>query len=356
MNYNALSYVWGDSSSSVTITCDGHPFEITRNLYEVLSQLKKKGNHELLWVDAICINQSDDDEKTAQVRLMRTIYSGAALVIIWLGPELANDRVGFDLLSKLHGVLGKPEYDDSFGSEYLDLEALGLPALRDEAWGLAVKILSRPWFSRIWVIQEYVVARHSVFLCGDIEMEPHLLLEAAGNISRYPSLRNAFGLHDSTSSLGSYVNAVALYGLCSTLEIYGNRRLLELLWTTCRYEFTKPCDRIFAILALTDDISYDFINYRKDHHQVLIDLAVFMLETPELLPNNIDLLSFVGLRGQKSDLPSWVPDWTSYSQEFCPVCNIIKSDPRPQTVCIYSEINEVINLLIGSLSRVPYPC
>ncbi|KAL9601236.1 MAG: hypothetical protein Q9219_002641 [cf. Caloplaca sp. 3 TL-2023] len=98
--YSALSYVWGEQSNKTTITCDNQPLRVTQNLNQALLQYRKKGWSQLLWVDAICINQSDLEEKTAQVKRMKKIYQGAALVVIWLGPELKSDRAGYKLICK----------------------------------------------------------------------------------------------------------------------------------------------------------------------------------------------------------------------------------------------------------------
>ncbi|KAI0975895.1 heterokaryon incompatibility protein-domain-containing protein [Xylaria arbuscula] len=81
----ALSYVWGTSVCDVTITVDGSSFCITPNLYDILRKLRLRDGPREIWVDAICIDQSDPEEKDHQVRLMRDIYSKTKETIIWLG-------------------------------------------------------------------------------------------------------------------------------------------------------------------------------------------------------------------------------------------------------------------------------
>ncbi|WAO85929.1 HET domain-containing protein [Fusarium falciforme] len=82
--YTALSYAWGESSNK-SITCNGHYVAITDSCFKALSSLRKVLGSFTIWVDAICINQMDNDEKSTQIPLMRKIYTWAKNVYLWLG-------------------------------------------------------------------------------------------------------------------------------------------------------------------------------------------------------------------------------------------------------------------------------
>lgn len=97
----ALSYVWGNSFVTVDITVDGSPAEATTNLASALRHIRRAFGQVVIWVDAVCINQKDDEEKGKQVQMMGTIYTKAAKVIGWLGPEADNSRLA---LSTLRGI------------------------------------------------------------------------------------------------------------------------------------------------------------------------------------------------------------------------------------------------------------
>jgi hypothetical protein len=84
--FQALSYTWGDASRVRKITLNGAVVTVTENLELALRHLQSGSLVKRLWVDAICINQQDDHERSAQVQQMRTIYESASLVIVWLGP------------------------------------------------------------------------------------------------------------------------------------------------------------------------------------------------------------------------------------------------------------------------------
>jgi hypothetical protein len=83
--YDAISYVWGDPRHKVTIACDGRPFEITFNLFWALVRIRSVSQPKILWADAICINQSDLQERSSEVTFMGSLYSNASRVYICMG-------------------------------------------------------------------------------------------------------------------------------------------------------------------------------------------------------------------------------------------------------------------------------
>jgi hypothetical protein len=106
--YTALSYCWESQSSSRTITLNGVKFSITKNLKSALKEFWKRGIV-TLWVDALCINQADENERGHQILRMRDIYSNARETLAWLGPDkrLMAKRA-FEHLSQLYSdVSGK---------------------------------------------------------------------------------------------------------------------------------------------------------------------------------------------------------------------------------------------------------
>ena len=86
--YEALSYVWGDSHERLPIYVDGDQLLITRNLYAALLRLRDHSFERMVWIDAICIDQENPEERGRQVQLMAKIYSNALCVIVWLGEDV----------------------------------------------------------------------------------------------------------------------------------------------------------------------------------------------------------------------------------------------------------------------------
>lgn len=180
------------------MVCDDKSFSITHNLHQALQRIREDRAGTLLWVDAICINQSDDDEKTHQVKMMRDIYNHAELVLIWLGEEEPTDKLGFEMMHRMYKILGEPSISQGNQTDYIDFKALKIPHINDPSWDAAKMILARTWFNRIWVLQELLVARKAVFLCGRLEMESQILLLMVGNINKYSFLRTAMMVNSSS--------------------------------------------------------------------------------------------------------------------------------------------------------------
>jgi hypothetical protein len=175
--YEALSYVWGQSpkSEDKVMDCGGHTIRIKPNLALALRRLRLPDKERALWVDAICINQDDLREKSLQVSLMREIYANAQQVIIWLGDDQDNvdcDKHAFDLLTSLFAYFN----DGTQGETGRNAGARGpstsnqtwvpLPAQYSEKSKHLANLLCREWFTRTWVVQEIASAQKAVVMGG----------------------------------------------------------------------------------------------------------------------------------------------------------------------------------------------
>ncbi|EUC47207.1 hypothetical protein COCMIDRAFT_52629, partial [Bipolaris oryzae ATCC 44560] len=141
--YEALSYTWGDEESTCRISLDGLPFDIRPNLRNALRRLRQSSSTRTIWIDAICINQNNKDEKSIQVPLMRNIYTRAERVIAWLGEEMVDSAVALNFI---------PDLTDIAKS---DTESNWLLHIEDDRFlrrmiSLA-HLFSLPWWQRIWI-------------------------------------------------------------------------------------------------------------------------------------------------------------------------------------------------------------
>lgn len=139
--YECLSYTWGTEAADKRITINGQEFLVRKNLFFALRQLRmRQKKPRSLWIDAICINQENIPERNAQVGMMEFIYKRATRVLVWLGlaPEkyMAVDRE-------------------------LDI------VRSDEN---AAAIATHPYWSRLWIIQEVILARKVLFMHGGFEI------------------------------------------------------------------------------------------------------------------------------------------------------------------------------------------
>lgn len=128
--YDALSYVWGNPKVTLPIYVGEHEHElsVTTNLYAALLHLRDFSFERIIWIDAICIDQKNDEEKVQQIQLMAKIYSRASRVLVWLG-EAANNSD--QALEEIRAAGRKATY--SCNNEKMQL------------------LLERDWFKRIWV-------------------------------------------------------------------------------------------------------------------------------------------------------------------------------------------------------------
>jgi len=96
-HYEALSYAWGDVNEKLAISCHGQELLVAVNCHSALRHLRLPDKPRMLWVDAICIDQTSDDDKSKQVRIMGEIYEGAEMVLVWLGPghQITDLAIGF---------------------------------------------------------------------------------------------------------------------------------------------------------------------------------------------------------------------------------------------------------------------
>lgn len=139
-----------------------------------------------LWIDAICINQNDDVEKAGQIPLMTRIYSNAQQVCIWLGEGGQGTETAMDMLKhgrKTRGAYSNVNRGSSIGHgrlqpRFLDVLRGGFNSRHDASDrrseaenGEVRELLSRPWFSRVWIMQEAIVGRRNVFMCSDDSIE-----------------------------------------------------------------------------------------------------------------------------------------------------------------------------------------
>ncbi|KAM7185053.1 Heterokaryon incompatibility protein (HET) domain containing protein [Naviculisporaceae sp. PSN 640] len=258
--YRALSYVWGDTNNQPAITVNGLEFHVTKNLFVALRRLRPDpGNHHggndieplLLWVDAICIDQGNNEEKSAQVAMMARIYASCHECFVWLGeqegarpgpvryfdPEVPNSSKNRALLTEYAADFNKSpdELDYSFHTacflyllkdvgKHVDFrqrpfppfwngpqgKQTAVPDLYPEVWfpevtgdfkttyfnrvaSVLVQIESAEWHTRMWVVQEYALPP-VVVLCRGAAGVPLNSVEHIRDVKREGSCRVSLAL------------------------------------------------------------------------------------------------------------------------------------------------------------------
>lgn len=180
----------GISERCCQILCNRKLLNVTQNLYDFLKRAQAGGleSHlnpeDRIWVDAICIDQSSLSEHSAQVRLMAEIYKSARIVVVWLGESEPGDtRYAVELLEHISAT--QPE--DLQGLKQLSIhdsrmsDVLGECGGSVDHWISLKRMVSRTWFSRIWVIQEIAFAKSILMLCGSYAIHWEPCVKAAGS-------------------------------------------------------------------------------------------------------------------------------------------------------------------------------
>ena len=261
--YTAVSYTWGDSAPTERIRLGGERFLTRLNLWSCLYYLGTAAQSrcvpwQYLWVDAICINQNNDQERNSQVRLMDQTYRDALVVSVWLGLPPIPDDV------KLHS--------DRNHAQIRTFEIRGF-----DWYNHLEDLANRPYWTRFWVIQECLLAQQVHVYCGssrvDWEFFKELLGRTTGDVQY---LDEDFDNTKSTS--GSW----AAWPLVAGRHPYKHPELAQplykLLISHGKSRCKDPRDRVFALLGLvTPDERLLLLRFFPDYDMDLDDVVLVAL-------------------------------------------------------------------------------
>ncbi|KAH7122194.1 heterokaryon incompatibility protein-domain-containing protein, partial [Dactylonectria estremocensis] len=310
--YTALSYCWGPPVFEASIECDGHEKKITKSLEAALRQLRQPDHSIVMWIDQLCINQEDEKEKERQIPLMGRIYSHCLNTVIWLGEESVGSNSAMQLLEEIIPRLQFSHSDvgpDTF-------ERLRLPAPDSAVWKELWNLLSRPWFTRVWIMQETILPRGVTLwvACGK-GIIPWEILDYASNIlvtcgiARWLTDRFAFGGTEGGDVCQRLLNLAEM-----RMDQDQQVDLFSLLVRARNAQCYDPRDKVYGLLGVCSDQDRAAVSvsYAKDCTAAGLfhDLTTRYLGDGAIRTSRI--LSFVD--HESPDLPSWVPDWRVPSQ------------------------------------------
>ena len=298
--YEALSYCWGDSNDRREIICNGTTHLVTTSLRDALIRLRQANKARIIWADALCIAQFDDEEKSSQVRRMGSIYRRAKRVAVWLGHAEAEHLSSVKrLFESLVLVSGEPA---DYNSKWRVAEPESHRLFDDTSpWYSLQAFFSNPWFFRMWCIQEIRLASDSVFYWGNEEFPKDIAV-------RLPSWHRASqgGEEDYPFKIPSHfawkMNAPLSSQKC---------RLLQALSTYRRWRATDPRDKVYGLLGLTEldeEKSVVPIDYEKSAAEVFYGVAVAIIKRTGDLAILAHLHHDTDYDGHP-EYPSWVPRW-----------------------------------------------
>ncbi|KAH7361169.1 heterokaryon incompatibility protein-domain-containing protein [Pyrenochaeta sp. MPI-SDFR-AT-0127] len=371
----ALSYTWKSTiveegqvprrPSPVHIRCDSKALNIGENLFDCLfqiEQLRHSTNEppddvSCLWVDAVCINQDDMDERRSQVAMMQRIYVQSTGVMIWLGRHDKSSIRATSLISMISEISETSSFQNTQytpdqvwvprqpnDEEFFSAAGIACFSLSD--WGALGRFFSRAWFHRVWTVQEMVMgqsrSRDPAVICGETVFSLQdigCFIELAFTRGWIAKLKTTESVRTGHSSAGSGLGIDISFSMGVIYEITQDSEIADLLQHTFRFhdeesfvnaklawvlnqcrqkKATDERDRVFAssgmITRYRKPDSWHLLapDYTKTPEQVFMHLATYLLQSLK----NLSWLSFVQDRSVQvhQRLPSWVPDLAAPSQ------------------------------------------
>lgn len=355
MSYEAISWAWDTPAEQGTNTLliEGMELGISPNMYRILSLLVPIRSNRLLWIDAICIDQTSRAEKQDQIPLMTEIYASAERVVAFPGEgplaDLAAESIGdLDLhLATRFSPQMFPHVDRSDHFPYRD---------RQKAWTAFFQLVQLRFWTRAWIIQELVVAKSVVIRHGRSEIPFDLLGRvvqafkapiqgvialSADDILVYSGDYEAgrYGLdfigrlHFLRQMYHLDANAVAIPMPGPTRDV--QRKAMpafpDLLVECVQSEATMPHDKVWALCGIVRNAygKLDFLqpNYALPKTKIYADTARHVLRT-----GGTRQFALFGIAGDNKphdpSSPSWVPDLAQTPQLY-PIDNAICPYRRP---------------------------
>lgn len=374
--YEALSYTWAteddDASLSSVVKCDGVDIGITKNCESALGNLRSRDSDRVLWVDAICINQKDEEEKSLQVAKMRDIYRKATNVPIWLGgaSERIDEGSGFsishhflDYISRLgveirnHTNAGrKAEISRSSPTYQIlieDVIEFNLHGIQTSLIQGLLDIVLRRWWMRIWVIQEAALATSAILICSTHSVsyanffDWYRLIQSDKTPVSSPLWRF---LHN-RDHLESVRQAREADGAQMDLSV-----ILKILYRARRLQSSNPVDKIFGILGLFEYSSNTFPSpdYNKSPTEVFVEVTKRFISQSK----GLQILTQASSAAYAPDHPSWVAIWSqepilSYSPNWWEDYNAARDSHAVYSISSDNKILHVNGICIDSVTSIP---
>lgn len=332
--FEALSYVWGDKEPLEHIYCDGETVDVRPNLFLALRRLRSPTESRRLWVDAICIDQSDDKEKNEQVARMGSIYRAASRTLIWVGEDTGSapeDRLVFDFVRQAENICDQrpPKTDPKEFTRRLDdlCDALfnEVPERGDEEYQYRTwnsddpldpqplrDFLCKPWFSRRWVVQEVYCSQSALLVCGANSIDWTQLARFVCDFLQLKDWRTTANLN-LNDTVGTALELCILETIKAD-EAFKGLNFVDILDMFQDFKCSDERDQIWALLELAKHLSPPVQiqpSYECSRNEAFSDFARLMIERG-YVSWILDAAAH-RLHSSRIEDPlrtSWVPDWT----------------------------------------------
>ncbi|KAK3323319.1 heterokaryon incompatibility protein-domain-containing protein [Cercophora scortea] len=311
-SFEALSYVWGSPHETRPILLEGHVFHCTKSLHTALSRLVLEDKTRVLWVDAICIDQSDLDERAEQVKHMRYIYQEADAVLSFLGDPFDGIHAAIEYLCAAAddaSIHLNPKHEHFISVNNMD-------ASSDQLSEYIVRLFNLPWWKRVWTVQEFCLAKTGTFYCGGHMVPVNKMTQGVANLLQHAAtccmaddlaFGGSYALADSDVELDVCDALLRLEQLQQAAELQPEGPFHSTLLTFRIRLATDPRDKIYGLFGLAPYVS-DLVtmDYAAPVERVYEEFTVAYINRRK----NVHLLSALGGNRALPNLASFAPDWT----------------------------------------------
>ncbi|KAH8655773.1 ankyrin repeat-containing domain protein [Xylariales sp. PMI_506] len=276
--YEALSYTWGSTEKADTIDIHGKQLHITLNLSVILRDIRSPKTDRMLWIDAICINQEDKIERGCQVQQMRNIFGSAERVLFYISEPtriteflmIVLESFQKEILKNLpNSNLNRNWSDWTFeNAELVMIWQKVQTKLKKQHYAMEQRqreglehVLTQPWFSRIWILQEVANARDALVYCGRRSVPASIFVVS-------PCLIDI--RHVDNQRYQPILNLMP--GPLKAKMNYHDRDLYSLLIRFSSARATDSYDKIYALLGICIDITHTSTlqaDYNKSAKEVI---------------------------------------------------------------------------------------
>jgi Heterokaryon incompatibility protein (HET) len=313
-DFNTLSYTWGTSpethEAKVNLTekiqLDNKAYLVAPNLLSAL-QFYREHYTEPLWVDYLCINQSNVAERGRQVLLMRRIYGSSHKVLVWLGDEADDSALAIDFLERIAeeaGIAASAAFivQTILGGDY------------QSQWTALDQFWKRPYWMRIWVMQEQAVSKRIDVACGPRKLAWKVLYRFTDAVTTAISSGQMDACMHAAKRDAIKLNTKILHHLLTLRRLrqetaQGERLpVLSVLDSTRRALATDDRDKIYGIHSFVKDASVlvPSPDYGCSTQQVYKSLVLAYINHYK----DLDILVQASVHRKLAGLPSWTPDWS----------------------------------------------
>jgi hypothetical protein len=315
LDFTALSYTWGDPKVRKPIKINGQSLDVTLNLYHALHHMRSLHEVRTFWIDAVCINQDDLDERAAQVLRMCDIYTIAKNVEVWLGLEEDRfDAEAMQLVTDLGAAVADAEGFLAKGKNNRQREQFfhSFAESTPERLRALGRLFKRPWWTRIWIVQELSLAKqnNAIVRCGThVTPWTNFLVTAYAIDEFWHMVSRMIWEEYPDEKVESHQHGIRLAQCRKVDAALPDFTLLELLNQHRDCAATDPRDKVYGLLGLSGDVAKIGLepSYTSSAQEIFIDL----FQKHAKATGTLDMLCEVRFPKALVDLPSWVPDWST---------------------------------------------